>query len=277
VDDILNLIQARQDQADQEKRRRKRDADRREALVAACETVARWGGDSVVRPGSSPAGEEDEVMQLAWAVRDLAGATGRCGLAGRLEELAGEEGDPARRYALGLVVLAGREGKREELERRVNDAWTRPTVWRDVVAWIRQLPGILSDAVDPAVHHEGPKQVNLPVQTGRRKAKASRGQDVQVEGPAGEGLPEEVGTARAAALLGVSRDTVLEYRRKGLLPFRDLAPPGSSKPSYLFPLDAVVKLRTAYQTEEPAQDLPHEPRRRTVKGRRQFKHLIIDE
>jgi hypothetical protein len=90
-------------------------------------------------------------------------------------------------------------------------------------------------------------------------------------------LPEEVSTAQAARILGVSKDTVLAYREKGLLPFRNLAPPGSTKPVYVFPLEAVVKLRTTYQTEQPASPVQAEPARRRVKGRRKYKHVVLDE
>ena len=91
-----------------------------------------------------------------------------------------------------------------------------------------------------------------------------------------DNLPEEVGTAQAARILGVSKDTVLAYREKGLLPFRNLAPPGSTKPVYLFPLEAVVKLRTTYPTEQPASPVQAEPTRRHVKGQRKYKHLDLD-
>ena len=90
-------------------------------------------------------------------------------------------------------------------------------------------------------------------------------------------LPAEVSTAQAAEILGVSKDTVLEYKRKGLIPYRDLAPPGSTKPVFMFPLDAVVGLRTSYQTDDPAHEVPREPSRRSVKGRRKFKHLVIKD
>jgi len=86
-------------------------------------------------------------------------------------------------------------------------------------------------------------------------------------------LPEEVSTVQAADILGVSKDTVLAYRQKGLLPFRDLAPPGSTKPIYMFPLEAVVKFRTTYQTEQPAPRQQNMPPRRRVKGERRYKHL----
>jgi hypothetical protein len=99
---------------------------------------------------------------------------------------------------------------------------------------------------------------------------------VPSNGPDGLGLPEEVSTAQAAEILGVSKDTVLAYRERGLLPFRDLAPPGGSKPVYMFPLAAVLELRTAYQTEQPAPATPKEPTRR-AKGQRKYKHLDLDD
>lgn len=93
----------------------------------------------------------------------------------------------------------------------------------------------------------------------------------------GDALPEEVTTAAAAKLLGVSKDTVLKYRERGLLRFRDLAPPGSSRPNFVYPLAAVLELRTGYETESPAPPRPAEPRRQRVKGQRRYKHLDIDD
>jgi hypothetical protein len=48
-------------------------------------------------------------------------------------------------------------------------------------------------------------------------------------------LPQEVGTGQAAKILGVSKDTVLEYRARGVLPFRNTAPPGSVSPKFSLP------------------------------------------
>lgn len=120
-----------------------------------------------------------------------------------------------------------------------------------------------------------------PFKPRRRAGRHAGGQEgghaaPRLGGPAESGLPGEVSTAEASEILGVSKDTLLEYKRKGLLPFRNLAPPGSTKPIYMLPLDAVVQLRTTYQTEEPAPAVPHEPPRQGAKGRGQFKHLIID-
>lgn len=120
-----------------------------------------------------------------------------------------------------------------------------------------------------------------PTAGGGRKARpAAAATGPAVDAPASVDalqLPAEVSTAQAAEILGVSKDTVLEYKRKGLIPYRDLAPPGSTKPVFAYPLDAVVELRTSYQTDEPATKVPREPSRRSVKGRRKFKHLVIND
>ena len=89
----------------------------------------------------------------------------------------------------------------------------------------------------------------------------------------GDRLPAE---RQFAEILGVSKDTVLIYREKGLLPYRDIAPPGSTKPIYMYPLDAVVKMRTAYQTDQPAPRQQKEQPRRHVKGERRYTHLDLD-
>lgn len=100
--------------------------------------------------------------------------------------------------------------------------------------------------------------------------------EVQIEAH-GLQLPPEVSTAQAAKILGVGKDRVLAYKKKGLLPYRDIASPGSTRPIYKFPLDAVVKMRTTYQTDEPAPEVPREVPRRAVKGQRKYKHLILDD
>jgi hypothetical protein len=91
-------------------------------------------------------------------------------------------------------------------------------------------------------------------------------------------LPEEIGAREAAAILRVSKDTVLKYRDMGVLPSRNIAPPGSSRPIYRFPLDAVVKLRSEYTlSEPPVPTTPTGPTRRRVSGRREFKHLDLGD
>lgn len=85
--------------------------------------------------------------------------------------------------------------------------------------------------------------------------------------------PQEVGTARAAKILGVSKDTVLKLKGAGLLEYRNTAPPGSNRPVYAFTLRSVMELRTSYERDEPEVRRPVEPLRRRVKGRRKYKHL----
>jgi hypothetical protein len=106
---------------------------------------------------------------------------------------------------------------------------------------------------------------------GRRSRTSGRrgGEPREVSREAGRpselSLPEELSTAETAEILGVSKDTVLAYREKGLLPSRNLAPPGSTKPLYVFPLADVMKLRTGYEVEAP-DDVPRqEPPRRRVR------------
>ena len=103
------------------------------------------------------------------------------------------------------------------------------------------------------------------------------------EAPAPGGLgalltcPPEVGTLAAAKILGVSKDTVLKLREAGVLPYRNAAPPGSTRPVFRFPLDAVLKLRGGYQTEVPAPRRPKGPPRRRAGGGRKYKHLDLDD
>jgi len=89
-------------------------------------------------------------------------------------------------------------------------------------------------------------------------------------------LPKEVGTAEAAQILGVTKDTVLKFRTAGLLKYRNAAPPGSSRPVYRFLLESVLELRTCYETEEPTAQLTREPHRRQEKGKRKYKYIDFD-
>lgn len=90
-------------------------------------------------------------------------------------------------------------------------------------------------------------------------------------------LPKEIGTARAAKILGVSKDTVLELKASGLLEYRNTAPPSSSRPRYAFTLRSVMELRTSYERDEPLPALPKEPRRRQVKRPKGYKHLKLSD
>lgn len=99
----------------------------------------------------------------------------------------------------------------------------------------------------------------------------------QVDGPAlVPDLPREVSTEEAAIILGVSKDTVLKLRSSGVLPFRNAAPPGSTRPAYRFPLEAVVKLRMTYDTEEQTPDFPKEGPRRVGKEAVQAHRLRLN-
>jgi hypothetical protein len=89
-------------------------------------------------------------------------------------------------------------------------------------------------------------------------------------------LPREVGTAETARILGVTKDTVLKYKDAGLLEYRNLAPPSSSRPLFAFSLVSVLKLRTTYETEEPPPFRRREPTRRAAKGKKNRKHIIVD-
>ena len=89
--------------------------------------------------------------------------------------------------------------------------------------------------------------------------------------------PPEVGTLAAAKVLGVSKDTVLKLREAGVLPYRNAAPPGSSRPVFRFPLDAVLKLRGGYRTEVPAPRGPKAPPRRRAAGGRKYNHLNLGD
>ena len=71
--------------------------------------------------------------------------------------------------------------------------------------------------------------------------------------------------------------TVLKLREAGVLPYRNAAPPGSARPVFRFPLDAVLNLRSSYRTEEPAPRAPKDHPRRRVKGDRKYKHLRLDD
>jgi hypothetical protein len=65
------------------------------------------------------------------------------------------------------------------------------------------------------------------------------------------GLPEEVSTQEAAAILGCCKHTVLQILEDGLLEWRNDAPPSSSRPVYRLTLRSVLQVRLAYQTGSP--------------------------
>jgi hypothetical protein len=90
--------------------------------------------------------------------------------------------------------------------------------------------------------------------------------------------PQEVGTAEAADILGVSKDTVLKLKAAGLLEYRNMAPPGSSRPIYAFTLRSVMALRTGYERETPTPSMPSEPqRRRAAPQSKKYKHVKLED
>jgi hypothetical protein len=138
------------------------------------------------------------------------------------------------------------------------------------------LLGRRADAVAPQPDSDQRPRLDAEHKRGKRRTRTGR-RERAGEGTPGQlaVLPEEVSTAEAAGILGVSVDTVLAYRAKGLLPSRNLAPPGRTKPLYAFLLADVMKLRTSYELEAPDDTRRPEPPRRRVKGRRKFKHLDL--
>lgn len=291
MDGLVEEIRRRRSGNDGE--RRGRNLDPMKHLAALCGEVAGWSSASVVEPGWRAADADDAVVQLAWAVRDLHAAVAASGLAGRLDELAAGAAEPAASYAWGLVRLAGAEGKRLELEDRVREAWADPTVWREVARWFARLSDHLQrgEAAEAAANPPPrPKRERQPASTrtnqeprsaaprsGRPAPRPTTDDHGRGEAESAPEVPEEVSTAAAAKLLGVSKDTVLKYREKGMLRYRDLSPSGSSRPNFVFPLDAVLALRTGYEIESPTQSRPVEPTRRRVRGQRRYKHLDIDD
>lgn len=91
-------------------------------------------------------------------------------------------------------------------------------------------------------------------------------------------LPEEVSTAQAARILGVSKDTVLKLKAAGLLEYRNLAPPTSIRGVFRFLLASVLELRSNYQTDFPAPPSLPQPQRRRVRQSQEpkYKHLRVD-
>lgn len=142
-------------------------------------------------------------------------------------------------------------------------------------------------AIDPSISPDLPPHLLDPVQIAHfwgiplEEFNWSPHQAVEVDGWSRQNYedvepPKEVGTAEAADILGVSKDTVLKLKAAGLLEYRNTAPPESSRPVFAFTLRSVMELRTAYTRDELVPRRPKEPPRRGIKGRRKYKHLNID-
>ena len=90
--------------------------------------------------------------------------------------------------------------------------------------------------------------------------------------------PTEVSAKEAARILGCSKDTVLKFKDAGLLEYRNLASPKSSRPLFRFRLESVVRLRTEYQADIPTPPIPKEPGRRRLRESQPngYKHLRLN-
>jgi hypothetical protein len=95
-------------------------------------------------------------------------------------------------------------------------------------------------------------------------------------------LPREVSLAEAATIANCDKKTIIRYMRDGLLEWRNIAPPSSSRPTYRLKLTSVVALRTAYchesplrhhRVDEPAPTI--RPLSRPTERHYQFKHVRL--
>lgn len=93
-------------------------------------------------------------------------------------------------------------------------------------------------------------------------------------------LPPEVSLAEAATIANCDKKTIIRYMRDGLLEWRNIAPPSSSRPTYRVKLASVIGLRTSYQQGNPIRGHrvdDHSPKapqpRGCAAGRHQFKHV----
>lgn len=87
-------------------------------------------------------------------------------------------------------------------------------------------------------------------------------------------VPPEVSLTEAARLLNVDRKTVTKYLRAGMLLWRDIAPPGSVRPTYRIKLASVIAIRNDYRSECPER---LEPRRLNPReaGGYKLKHVTL--
>ena len=98
----------------------------------------------------------------------------------------------------------------------------------------------------------------------------------------GLALPQEVSLADAAIIANCDKKTIIRYMQDGLLEWRNIAPPSSSRPTYRLKLASVVALRTAYHRETPVRnhhvDDPASRMRPLPKApptHQQFKHIRL--
>ena len=86
-------------------------------------------------------------------------------------------------------------------------------------------------------------------------------------------LPTELSTEEVAQVLGCSKDTVLKLKQDGMLEYRNVAPPTSSRPVYRFTFESVRALRTSYSRDVPEIAGSQDSVRRSRRQKRQFKHF----
>ena len=91
-------------------------------------------------------------------------------------------------------------------------------------------------------------------------------------------LPKEVSTNEAAQILGCDKKTVLKYIDQGLLEWRDMSPPSSTRPTYRLKLDSVLRLRNSYRVGGTNPDVRQTTRHKTrcmQRLRYQPKHITM--
>jgi len=98
-------------------------------------------------------------------------------------------------------------------------------------------------------------------------------------------LPPEVSLAEAARIANCDKKTVIRYIKDGVLEWRNIAPPSSSRPTYRIKLASLLAMRTAYHFGDPRRDhrrdadLNRAKQRSTadhIETRHQFKHVQIN-
>jgi hypothetical protein len=94
-------------------------------------------------------------------------------------------------------------------------------------------------------------------------------------------LPPEVSLSDAARIANCDKKTIIRYLKDGVLEWRDIAPPSSSRPTYRIKLASLLALRTSYRSGHPSRrdgmesGPAPESRRRTTLTR--SKHAVTSE
>jgi hypothetical protein len=71
-------------------------------------------------------------------------------------------------------------------------------------------------------------------------------------GPGNKVTPPELSRQEAAAYLGVSVETLLQFHQAGLVRYRNASPPGSGKPRYRYPVADLDRLmQQGYRRDLP--------------------------